>query len=52
MKDAFPEPPLVAYKRDANLEDILVHKNTTKYSSGSRTEVDRAARRDVQSART
>jgi len=26
MKDAFSEPPLVAYRRDANLEDILVHK--------------------------
>jgi len=30
MKDAFPEPPLVAYRRDANLEDILVHKKHNK----------------------
>jgi len=30
MKDALPEPPLVAYRRDANLEDILVHKKHNK----------------------
>ena len=30
MKDAYPEPPLVAYRRDANLEDILVHKKHNK----------------------
>jgi len=52
IKNAFPEPPLVAHRKDANLEDILVRKNTIKCSSGSRTEVDRAARRDVRSAHT
>ena len=26
MKDAFPEPTLVAYKTDAKLEGILLHK--------------------------
>ena len=30
MKDAFPDPPLVSYRRDANLEDILVHKKHNK----------------------
>jgi len=26
MKEVFPEPPLVAFRRDCNLQDILVHK--------------------------
>ncbi|KAH3842912.1 hypothetical protein DPMN_116416 [Dreissena polymorpha] len=26
MKNVFPEPPLAAFRRDCNLEDILVHK--------------------------
>ena len=26
MKEIFPEPPIVAFKRDNNLKDILVHK--------------------------
>ncbi|KAH3806716.1 hypothetical protein DPMN_135040 [Dreissena polymorpha] len=28
MKKVFPEPPLAAFRRDCNLEDILVHKKT------------------------
>ncbi|KAH3815624.1 hypothetical protein DPMN_144152 [Dreissena polymorpha] len=26
MKEVFSEPPLVAFRRDCNLQDILVHK--------------------------
>lgn len=40
MKEIFPEPPLVAYRRDRNLADIIVHgklnkitKKCTNYSS-------------------
>ena len=28
LKEIFPTPPLVAYRRDKNLQEIIIHKKT------------------------
>jgi len=37
MRQVFPEGPIVAFRRDSNLQDILVHKNHNKqfFNQGS-----------------
>ncbi|KAH3789551.1 hypothetical protein DPMN_167732 [Dreissena polymorpha] len=30
MKNVFPEPPVAAFRRDCNLQDILVHKKQNR----------------------
>jgi hypothetical protein len=44
LKKAFPKPPIVAFKRDTNLEDILVHvkhKNIFSQAQNGTTKCDK-----------